>query len=158
MTFEQISIFDELIKEPDADERQELLESAMLQTHMAGSRVRIFAMIASGEWPQYAINWLKDEYGTGGFSMCYSPGCFCDYSGKGLKIWSRYDHKEFKYTWNEALKAINNLIDRGDYLLHSEERIIERIIQERGKLPYPRARLAYPQEAWEDYSKIFGKG
>ena len=138
------------------DEEEDLLEVACLRGCMADTRVRIFAMLDGGWFPQYRVPWMQREYGKGGFSMEWEGRpWFCDYDPHGFRVSCFRTGKEYRYTWERIIKCIEKLIRRGEYLNRGDERKISEVAYENeGILPYPRARLQYPEAAWKSKEEV----
>lgn len=145
------SVSDVRIQEPWKGSEAQILEAAVLEgSHFLNGKIRIYAMMVSGEWLQYRELWIKEEYGSGGFSMRFAPGWFTDYGPGGLRVKNLKRQICYKWRWSQVLREIERQIREDIYLSPDEEKRVERIIWERGCLPYPRARLAYPEDAWEE--------
>ena len=145
------TVSDVRIQEPWKGGYDQILEAVALEgSHNQDGRIRIYAMMVSGEWKQFREKWIKDEYGMGGFSMRFAPGWYADFGPTGMHCKALRKGKEWGYTWRTMLSEIERLIRQDVYLTHEEEKKVERIIMERGHLPYPRARMAYPECAWEE--------
>lgn len=145
----QLSMLDMI---PAADERETVLRAAARRGIYADTRVRVFAMLSTGWFPQYAARWLAREYGSGGGTLHVpgdTRGWFLDYAGAGMRAYCFTTQTEYRYSWPEVLSCIRGLIDQGEYLDRADERIVERVMQEYGTLPYPRAAAQYPEGAWK---------
>jgi len=140
----QISIFDIA---PDVDEQETLIRDALRRgSGWEGGRVRIWAMLESGWFPQYADRWMKDEFGIGGHSL--RDGWFMDYNSSGIRISMLRGEAEISLTWKRTVEVYRSLIAAGDLLTREDERKISDIAQRFDRLPYPRPRMAYPEDAW----------
>lgn len=132
---------------PDAGQRDTLLKQALRRgSGHEGSRVRIWAMLEGGGFPQYRDRWMQDEFGIGGHSM--EDHWFADYNSKGLQISNLRTHEEYRYTWRDVVRCYQQLINAGELLTADDERQITEIAAKYGKPPYPRPRMMYPECAW----------
>ena len=132
---------------PDAGQRETLLKEACRRgSGFDGGRVRIWAMLEGGLFPQYRDRWMQDEFGIGGHSM--ADHWFANNNSKGLQIENLRTHEEFRYTWHEVVRCYQQLINTGEFLTRSDEQQITEIAAKYGKPPYPRPRLKYPECAW----------
>ena len=141
----QISIFDIA---PDADWQEAMIREAFRRgSGYTGSRVRIWAMLESNLFPQYRDAWMKAEFGIGGRSL--SDGWFMDYNSGGVRIsYLRGGKAEIRLTWKQVVQVFQRLIASGDFFDREDERQVEAMAQAYPCLPYPRARMKYPECAW----------
>ena len=122
-----------------------------------GSKLRIAALYAQTPTPQYARDFLKDEYGIGGHSHTYLDGThgFVDYNGQGMRLSRRGFTEEMRLRWPAVEKHIRRMMENSTYLTEDEqERFTElqRTYAE-NELPLPIARMHYPPPLSEDLAE-----
>ena len=79
---------------------------------------RIAAYYAENHTQKERIEFLKQEYGTGGRSWTFQDGSngFLDYDARGVKLRSYPNGQEQRLKWPEVEKRIHVLIAMGQYL------------------------------------------
>ena len=129
-----------------------------------GGKIRIAAFYANNPTPKEAVEFLKNEYGTGGCSLSGLAGgakAFLDFNRLGFSI--RYDNKiESYYMWPDIEKVIRHLMADGTYLTEEEHEKLIAIREGRydRSLPMPIARYAYPPEnepaplTWDEFAAL----
>ena len=81
-------------------------------------KVRIAAYYAENHTQKERVEFLKQEYGTGGCSWTFQDGSsgFLDYDASGIKLRSYPNGQEQRLKWPEVEKRIHVLIATGQYL------------------------------------------
>ena len=79
---------------------------------------RIAAYYAENHTQKERVEFLKQEYGTGGCSWTFQDGSngFLDYDARGVKLRSYPNGQEQRLKWPEVEKRIHVLIAMGQYL------------------------------------------
>ena len=142
MTAQQLSMFDLL-------EPSDPLAGALRRGTYEGYRLRAFAALTYPAFQQYADRWLCRELsGTGGYAGWMGGGCHHDFSPSGIRIRDYRHGTEQRYTWPAAVRRLRQLIEEPDWLSREDERLVDHLMLEAGRLPYPRACCRYPEDAW----------
>lgn len=137
----QTSIFDGL-------ERMRPDEKTMAVCHgsgIEGGRVRIYAAAVNMDAASLA-RFLKEEYGTGGFT---TESGFASYDSKGLKVsyWKNGNggyREDTQLTWLQVAVLVRQCISTGIYLYPAERARVERIRgRNNGRLPMPYPRMKF---------------
>lgn len=113
----------------------------------SGGKMRIYALYQLQGDPKERAKFLKDEYGMGGHSYTFADGShgFVDYNAKGLYIRSYEHDREKRLTWAEVDKALDQLIQRGEYLTVVELSRYQQMEEEYGAaLPMPTPAHVFP--------------
>ena len=99
---------------------------------MSGSKGRIFAFFQQPHSNKEQVDFLKQEYGTGGRSHALSNADGSDesHSGKGMRYQKR-DCPEVRLTWQKVAGRIAGLIRQGLYLTEQEQAEYDRIQAEK---------------------------
>ena len=99
---------------------------------MSGSKGRIFAFFQQPYSDKERVDFLKQEYGTGGRSHALSNADGSDesHSGKGMRYQKR-DCPEVRLTWQKVAGRIAGLIRQGLYLTEQEQAEYDRIQAEK---------------------------
>ena len=99
---------------------------------MSGSKGRIFAFFQQPHSNKEQVDFLKQEYGTGGRSHALSNADGSDesHSGKGMRYQKR-DCPEVRLTWQKVAGRIAGLIRQGLYLTEQEQAEHDRIQAEK---------------------------
>ncbi len=99
---------------------------------MSGSKGRIFAFFQQPHSNKEQVDFLKQEYGTGGRSHALSNADGSDesHSGKGIRYQKR-DCPEVRLTWQKVAGRIAGLIRQGLYLTEQEQAEHDRIQAEK---------------------------
>ena len=86
---------------------------------------RIAAYYAENHTQKERVEFLKQEYGTGGRSWTFQDGSngFLDYDASGVKLRSYPKGQEQRLKWSEVEKRIHVLIATGQYLDGPEQKI-----------------------------------
>ena len=86
---------------------------------------RIAAYYAENHTQKERIEFLKQEYGTGGQSWTFQDGSsgFLDYDASGIKLRSYPNGQEQRLKWPEVEKRIHVLIATGQYLDEAEQTV-----------------------------------
>ena len=86
---------------------------------------RIAAYYAENHTQKERIEFLKQEYGTGGRSWTFQDGSngFLDYDASGVKLRSYPKGQEQRLKWSEVEKRIHVLIATGQYLDGPEQTV-----------------------------------
>ena len=105
----------------EADWRAALASSSGFEN----GKVRIAAYYADNHTQKERIEFLKQEYGTGGRSWTFQDGSngFLDYDASGIKLRSYPNGQEQRLKWPEVEKRIHVLIATGQYLDGPEQKI-----------------------------------
>ena len=84
-----------------------------------GGKKRIEAYFLMESDSKKRADFLKSEYGVGGWSFEFPNGDrgFLDHNGKGLQL-TKWSDEEFiiKLTWHQAQKLISEIIGDGEYM------------------------------------------
>ena len=101
---------------------------------MSGSKGRIFAFFQQPHSNKEQVDFLKQEYGTGGRSHALSNADGSDesHSGKGMRYQKR-DCPEVRLTWQKVAGRIAGLIRQGLYLTEQEQAEYDRIQAEKAQ-------------------------
>ena len=101
---------------------------------MYGSKGRIFAFFQQPYSDRERVDFLKQEYGTGGRSHALSNADGSDesHSGKGMRYQKR-DCPEVRLTWQKVAGRIAGLIRQGLYLTEQEQAEYDRIQAEKAQ-------------------------
>ena len=88
---------------------------------------RIAAYYAENHTQKERVEFLRQEYGTGGRSWTFQDGSngFLDYDASGVKLRSYPNGQEQRLKWPEVEKRIHVLIATGQYLDETEPSISE---------------------------------
>ncbi len=126
----QLSLFDLMDKEEDADDKdkEELIKVSL--RHGSGvedGKYRIYDKYQQNPTKTEFAEFLKDEYGTGGWSSMDSDNQMHD--AKGIVISSADKSIVVNLKWNEVAERIANLIDDEEYFTSEERREVKRIIR-----------------------------
>ena len=89
----------------------------------ANGKERIAAYYAENHTQKERIEFLKQEYGTGGCSWTFQDGSngFLDYDASGIKLRSYPNGQEQRLKWPEVEKRIHVLIATGQYRDEAEQ-------------------------------------
>ena len=122
---EQISLIDEaqVDKEIAFALPQEAIDYVLMGGGIvSGGKFRIYEQFQKGETAKENINFLKNEYGTGGHSDAIpGTGIWEDHDSNGIKFWRAVDESDpafFRFTlqWPKIEKRIRELITADRYL------------------------------------------
>ena len=107
---EQVSVFSFF----EADWRAALASGSGFEN----GKARIAAYYAENHTQKERVEFLKQEYGTGGCSWTFQDGSngFLDYDARGIKLRSYPNGQEQRLKWPEVEKRIHVLIATGQYL------------------------------------------
>ncbi|MCD8181244.1 MAG: SNF2-related protein [Firmicutes bacterium] len=94
----------------------EINDCLMGGSSIEGGKGRIYEYFSENHSPKEKIDFLKDEYGTGGHShaLSHSDDSFEDHSGKGIKF-TKGDCTPIEMSWNSVSKRISELIRTDKY-------------------------------------------
>ena len=122
----QLSLLDERAEEKSSafSFTQEIVDYVL----MGGSsfqygKYRIYSYFMQGHTAKEKVDFLKNEYGTGGHSpILVGTGISEDHSAKGLKLYRGYadDAPTLLLSWGKAAKRIDELIAAGRYMAKRE--------------------------------------
>ena len=86
---------------------------------------RIAAYYAENHTQKERVEFLKQEYGTGGCSWTFQDGSngFLDYDARGIKLRSYPNGQEQRLKWPEVEKRIHVLIATGQYRDEAEQTV-----------------------------------
>ena len=86
---------------------------------------RIAAYYAENHTQKERVEFLKQEYGTGGCSWTFQDGSngFLDYDARGVKLRSYPKGQEQRLKWSEVEKRIHVLIATGQYRDEAEQTV-----------------------------------
>ena len=118
---------------------------------MSGSKGRIFAFFQQPHSNKEQVDFLKQEYGTGGRSHALSNADGSDesHSGKGMRYQKR-DCPEVRLTWQKVAGRIAGLIRQGLYLTEQEQAEYDRIQAEKVQAEKDAPQAPQPDPAvWE---------
>ena len=104
-----------------------------------GGKIRIAAAFACTPGTYDRIEFVRDEYGTGGFA---NGSAWADFGYTGITV--KRPGPECQYSWGQVVSKINQLITRGEYLSEREQAEMDRIFREYRGIPCPIARHKYP--------------
>lgn len=143
----QLDIWDVLGEEIPGDDFRESLRRG---SGYEGGRVRIYAAIMTIPDRKKLIDFIRDEYGTGGHSFTYTDGNrgFIDYDPKGyrMKRWG-HEEEEQKYSWLQVTEAILDIARKNKFLTKAENETIGRLLAESSAynqpIPTPQPRMRY---------------
>lgn len=101
---------------------------------MSGSKGRIFAFFQQPHSDRERVDFLKQEYGTGGRSHALSNADGSDesHSGKGIR-YKKNDCPEVRLAWQKVAGRIAGLIRQGLYLTEQEQAEYDRIQAEKAQ-------------------------
>lgn len=111
-----------------------------------GGKMRIAAFYASNHTPDEAKSFLKEEYGTGGWSHTFLNGAsgFVDHDAKGIEVREWKTDNRIRLSWVSVDSYIRGMIRNGTYLTADEQKTFDAMkAKQRGKLPTPQPRMHY---------------
>ena len=125
---------------------------------MSGSKGRIFAFFQQPHSNREQVDFLKQEYGTGGRSHALSNADGSDesHSGKGMRYQKR-DCPEVRLTWQKVAGRIAGLIRQGLYLTEQEQAEYDRIQAEKAQAGEDTIHPAAIREALERRGIVGGQ-
>ena len=93
---------------------------------------RIFTFFQNPHTDKEKVDFLKNEYGTGGHSHALSGagGSWEDHDGKGLH-YKKDGCPDVHFTWEKVAKRITDLIQKGRYLTEQEQAEYDKIQEEK---------------------------
>jgi len=99
--------------------------TAILTSHssgFSGGKIRIYEYLTADHTPKEKIDFLKNEYGTGGHSPALSGATFSDewHDSKGIRLRKTGCH-EVQLSWQNTLKRLEELIRKDRYLTQDEK-------------------------------------
>ena len=104
-----------------------------------GGKGRIYAYFSEPHTTKEQVDFLKNEYGTGGHSHAVSGSSrsYEDHSAKGVKL-TKGDCTAVELSWSNVAKRIKELINKGRYLTPEEKARFEEIQRDKaGMKPAP---------------------
>ena len=122
---------------------------------MYGSKGRIFAFFQQPHSNKEQVDFLKQEYGTGGRSHALSNADGSDesHSGKGIRYQKR-DCPEVRLTWQKVAGRIAGLIRQGLYLTEQEQAEHDRIQAEKAQVEKDAPQAPHPDPAVWEYNGV----
>ena len=122
---------------------------------MSGSKGRIFAFFQQFYSDRERVDFLKQEYGTGGRSHALSNADGSDesHSGKGIRYQKR-DCPEVRLTWQKVAGRIAGLIRQGLYLTEQEQAEYDRIQAEKVQAEKDAPQAPQPDPAVWEYNGV----
>ncbi|MBQ8400320.1 MAG: hypothetical protein IJX14_00150, partial [Clostridia bacterium] len=86
------------------------------------SKFRIYDYLTTQHTDKEKIDFLKNEYGTGGHShaLSGSTGSWEDHDSKGIRL-KKKDCADVEMSWTNVLKRLNDLIKKDRYLSQDEK-------------------------------------
>lgn len=93
---------------------------------VSGGKGRIYAFFNENHTSKERIDFLKNEYGTGGRShaLSGSSGSFENHDGKGVQF-KKDDCADVSLTWSKVAERISSLISKDRYLTPQEKEQLE---------------------------------
>ena len=122
---------------------------------VSGSKGRIFAFFQQPYSDRERVDFLKQEYGTGGRSHALSNADGSDesHSGKGIRYQKR-DCPEVRLTWQKVAGRIAGLIRQGLYLTEQEQAEYDRIQAEKVQAEKDAPQAPKPDPAVWEYNGV----
>ena len=122
---------------------------------MSGSKGRIFAFFQQPHSNKERVDFLKQEYGTGGRSHALSNADGSDesHSGKGIRYQKR-GCPEVRLTWQKVAGRIAGLIRQGLYLTRQEQAEHDRIQAEKVQAEKDAPQAPKPDPAVWEYNGV----
>ena len=122
---------------------------------MSGSKGRIFAFFQQPHSDRERVDFLKQEYGTGGRSHALSNADGSDesHSGKGIRYQKR-GCPEVRLTWQKVAGRIAGLIRQGLYLTEQEQAEYDRIQAEKVQAEKDAPQAPQPDPAVWEYNGV----
>ena len=122
---------------------------------MSGSKGRIFAFFQQPHSNKEQVDFLKQEYGTGGRSHALSNADGSDesHSGKGIRYQKR-DCPEVRLTWQKVAGRIAGLIRQGLYLTEQEQAEYDRSQAEKVQAEKDAPQAPKPDPAVWEYNGV----
>lgn len=120
----------------------DLTECMKAGSQFEGGKVRIYALYLHEHDKRKRVQFLKDEYGTGGrsYTLLNGESGFIDFRPKGITIRSFRSDYEKEHTWREAEESIRELIETGRYMTDRDMDKWNALNEK----PYPTAGYRYP--------------
>ena len=109
------------------------IEAAMTRgSGVSGGKGRIFAYFQNSHTDKEKVDFLRHEYGIGGYSHALSGagGSWEDHDGKGLH-YKKGGCPDVHFTWEKVAKRITDLIQKGRYLTEQEQEEFDKIQAEK---------------------------
>ncbi len=122
---------------------------------VSGSKGRIFAFFQQPYSDRERVDFLKQEYGTGGRSHALSNADGSDesHSGKGIRYQKR-GCPEVRLTWEKVAGRIAGLIRQGLYLTEQEQAEYDRIQAEKVQAEKDAPQAPQPDPAVWEYNGV----
>ena len=99
---------------------EKAIEKVLLQgSGFEGGKQRIIDFFAEEHTGKEKINFLKNEYGTGGSSVTFSKNLsgFTNHNSKGIEIEVYENNEKIKLSWSKVNTSIEALIINGKYFM-----------------------------------------
>lgn len=135
--------------------KNEIPESEVVRVLQSGSgiengKIRIAALFLIESDAKKRVDFLKEEYGTGGRTHYFEDGThgWVDWDAKGILISKSYssDAARLRLPWTQVEKRLGELIRYDQYLKPDEKEELSKIENKYGTLPLPMVRFEYPYE------------
>ena len=125
-----------------------------------GGKLRIAALYAHENTPAERVEYLKNEYGTGGQSWQFSDGSRGNVQTRpqGLVIRDAANNTEVRLRWSEVEKRIGALIQNSQYLSGPDKQryaALERNYAAFGSVPLPAPGHGFPPTPAEIYERYY---
>ncbi|WP_418792575.1 N-6 DNA methylase [Phosphitispora sp. TUW77] len=131
---------------------QEEIDHALCKgTGFQDGKFRVYLHYQEQHTPKETIDFLKQEYGTGGGTHIFTDGTCGNqwHDGKGLSLsknGSFITNSELRLTWNQVAKRLSELITADRYLNSKEKERLPALQQEIEELRRQLAEEAYARE------------
>lgn len=89
-------------------------------SNVEGGKGRIYSFFTEGHSTKDKVDFLKNEYGTGGSSHAVSRSGWIDYSGKGIKLQKPFC-ANVELNWNKVVSRFDSIIRNGRYFTPEEK-------------------------------------
>ena len=116
---------------------------------------RIFTFFQNPHTDKEKVDFLKNEYGTGGHSHALSGagGSWEDHDGKGLH-YKKDGCPDVHFTWEKVAKRITDLIQKGRYLTEQEQAEYDKIQAEKALAEEDALQAQQPDPAVWEYNGV----
>ena len=89
-------------------------------SNVEGGKGRIYSFFTEGHSTKDKVDFLKNEYGTGGSSHAVSRSGWIDYSGKGIKLQKAFC-ADVELNWHKVVARFDSIIRTGKYFTTEEK-------------------------------------
>ena len=89
-------------------------------SNVEGGKGRIYSFFTEGHSTKDKVDFLKNEYGTGGSSHAVSRSGWIDYSGKGIKLQKAFC-ADVELNWHKVVARFDSIIRTGKYFTPEEK-------------------------------------